>query len=125
MSAAAFGAGFGTLWRRLHGYGSKGQQSKPGGAAALVGRRGRPYPSSPNRMPLTAGAREIPEVSRTNLRAQNRSTPLVPVGLAASLSHRSLRSGAHLRSLARMNRDGRWRPYFVFSLKTTPVCGFT
>jgi hypothetical protein len=28
-------------------------------------------PSSPDRMPLTAGAREIPEVSRTNLRAQN------------------------------------------------------
>ena len=56
----------GTLWRGLHGYGSKGQQCKPGGAAAEAA-----LPSSPDRMPLTAGAREIPEVSWTNLRAQN------------------------------------------------------
>jgi hypothetical protein len=67
----AFGSCIGTLWRGLNGYGSKGQQRKPGGAAALVGRDEAALPSSPDRMPLTAGAREIPEVSRTNLRAQN------------------------------------------------------
>jgi hypothetical protein len=43
----------GTLVRGLHGYGSKGQQCKPGGAAAEAA-----LPSSPDRMPLTAGARE-------------------------------------------------------------------